>query len=577
MDNNNSNRLSSIIPIALIVIIIIVSLFAFNVIPSPFSKNNISNDITFKEKSIRLKKDSSYQLVLTSNDGRVKYRSSNSNIVKVNENTGYITGVSDGTAVITAYLDDKELDRCTIEVYSQTNVINVKSVSVSPTKLSLYVGESERLKVAISPSNATEKKLYWSTSNEKVVTVDNNGNVKAIGTGTAYITVRSASNVSANCMVTVSKKTSSSTTTKYKLSYNANGGSVNPSSKTLNKGDKYGTLPTPVRSGYTFEGWYTEKNGGTKVSSNTIINSNVIIYAHWKKASSPTTKYTLTYNANGGKVTPTSKTLNKGSKYGTLPTPTRSGYTFNGWYTEKNGGTKVSSNTIINSNVTIYAHWKKNNTSITKNKTALFVGDSITYGKDGHYSWANYIGEHYDLKKTVNAGLSGGVFSTFRGELWLVDVVKKYKGTSYDYVIMHGGINDIALVAKRGEPKGSYKDNDFSGNYNTNTFIGGLETYIYTVKKQWPNAKIGYIINYRTPADKAVDPISSEYYSIIKKVCKKWNIKYIDLYSGKNSNGVKYSDLLKVSTNTYISDGIHLNRAGYNVISPYIYSWMKTL
>jgi uncharacterized repeat protein (TIGR02543 family) len=501
MDNNNSNRLSSIIPIALIVIIIIVSLFAFNVIPSPFSKNNISNDITFKEKSIRLKKDSSYQLVLTSNDGRVKYRSSNSNIVKVNENTGYITGVSDGTAVITAYLDDKELDRCTIEVYSPTNVINVKSVSVSPTKLSLYVGESERLKVAISPSNATDKKLYWSTSDEKVATVDNNGNVKAIGTGTAYITVRSASNVSANCMVTVSKKTSSSTTTKYKLSYNANGGSVNPSSKTLNKGDKYGTLPTPVRSGYTF----------------------------------------------------------------------------NGWYTEKNGGTKVSSNTIINSNVTIYAHWKKNNTSITKNKTALFVGDSITYGKDGHYSWANYIGEHYDLKKTVNAGLSGGVFSTFRGELWLVNVVKKYKGTSYDYVIMHGGINDIALVAKRGEPKGSYKDNDFSGNYNTNTFIGGLETYIYTVKKQWPNAKIGYIINYRTPADKAVDPISSEYYSIIKKVCKKWNIKYIDLYSGKTSNGVKYSDLLKVSTNTYISDGIHLNRAGYNVISPYIYSWMKTL
>ena len=53
--------------------------------------------------------------------------------------------------------------------------------------------------------------------------------------------------------------------------------------------------------------------------------------------------------------------------------------------------------------------------------------------------------------------------------------------------------------------------------------------------------------------------------------------QYIDLYSGKASNGTSYSDILKVTTNTYISDGIHLNRQGYNVISPYIYQWMKTL
>ena len=138
---------------------------------------------------------------------------------------------------------------------------------------------------------------------------------------------------------------------------------------------------------------------------------------------------------------------------------------------------------------------------------------------------------------------------------------------------MQGGCNDIAKDVKIG----SYVDDDFSGNYDTNTFIGGLETYIYTVKKQWPNAKIGYIINYRTPADSSVDPISNEYYTIIKKVCNKWGIKYIDLYSGKASNGTSYSDILKVTTNTYISDGIHLNRQGYNVISPYIYQWMKTL
>ena len=215
--------------------------------------------------------------------------------------------------------------------------------------------------------------------------------------------------------------------------------------------------------------------------------------------------------------------------------------------------------------------------SKTKDKTAIFFGDSITMGKDGNYSWANYIGDHYDLKKTVNAGISGGVFSTFRGQYWIVDVVKKHKGEKYDYVIMHGGINDIALVSKFGEQKGSYSKTDFSGKYDTSTFLGGLETYIYTVKKQWPNAKIGFIINYRTPADKSVDKISSEYYALIREVCKKWDVKYINLYNGKTSKGEKYSDILKVTTDKYISDGTHLNRKGYNVISPYIYDWMKTL
>ncbi|MDU2155964.1 BspA family leucine-rich repeat surface protein, partial [Clostridium sp.] len=56
----------------------------------------------------------------------------------------------------------------------------------------------------------------------------------------------------------------------------------------------------------------------------------------------------------------TSKTLTYGSQYGTLPTPTRTGYTFNGWYTAASGGTKVSSTTTIGaSNTTIYAHWTK--------------------------------------------------------------------------------------------------------------------------------------------------------------------------------------------------------------------------
>ena len=145
----------------------------------------------------------------------------------------------------------------------------------------------------------------------------------------------------------------------YTLTYNANGGSVSPKNKSLNEGASYGNLPTPTRSGYTFDGWFTSASGGNKVSSSTIIKANTTIYAHWTKNETPAQvkTYTLTYNANGGSVSPASKTLNEGASYGNLPTPTRSGYTFDGWFTEINGGSKVSANTLINGNITIYAHW----------------------------------------------------------------------------------------------------------------------------------------------------------------------------------------------------------------------------
>ena len=68
----------------------------------------------------------------------------------------------------------------------------------------------------------------------------------------------------------------------------------------------------------------------------------------------------ITYNANGGTVSPTSAIIPKGETLGTLPVPTRSGYQFLGWFTEKNAGTQVNSNTIVTGDLPLYAHWEKN-------------------------------------------------------------------------------------------------------------------------------------------------------------------------------------------------------------------------
>ncbi len=150
----------------------------------------------------------------------------------------------------------------------------------------------------------------------------------------------------------------------YTVTLDPNGGSVAPTKITVGAGQAYGTLPTPTRSGYSFVGWFTAASGGTQVYSSTTytLSGNQTLYAHWSQAS-----YTVTLDPNGGSVAPTKITVNAGHTYGTLPTPTRSGYTFVGWFTAASGGTQVYSSTTytLSGNQTLYAHWNQQLLSYT--------------------------------------------------------------------------------------------------------------------------------------------------------------------------------------------------------------------
>ena len=137
------------------------------------------------------------------------------------------------------------------------------------------------------------------------------------------------------------------------ITYNAKGGIVSPNSITFPSGNAIGTLPTPERSGYTFDGWYTDD--GTyqnEVTPSTTFNTTSEIYAKWIE------DITITYNAKGGTVTPSSKTFPPGTAIGELPTPEKVGYDFDGWYTDD--GTyqnEVTSSTVFNTTTEIFAKW----------------------------------------------------------------------------------------------------------------------------------------------------------------------------------------------------------------------------
>lgn len=234
-------------------------------------------------------------------------------------------------------------------VYNITIPVNVSPTGAGTTSPSPFTGQ-EGSTVNITATPATGYKFaYWTDGIDDTHYANNPQSVAmlSVKTLTAYFTLKS-----------------------YTVTWNANGGTVSPASTTKTHGSTLGTLPTPTRAStaeysYTFAGWFTAASGGTQISSTTTVTGNVTYYAHWTATKR---SYTATFNGNGG-GTPSPSTITKeyNTALGTLPTCTRTGYTFLGWYTASSGGTKISTTTVVTKDITYYAQWSINSYTLTFN------------------------------------------------------------------------------------------------------------------------------------------------------------------------------------------------------------------
>ena len=146
----------------------------------------------------------------------------------------------------------------------------------------------------------------------------------------------------------------------YTLAFDGNGGKASESSRTVQYGSQYGSLPTATRTGYAFQGWYTARSGGSQVSSSTTMEAaNTTVYAHWT-----VNTYTVSFDSNGGSAV-ASQSVRYGSKATQPANPTRAGHTFQGWYTARSGGSKYDFGTAVTGDVTLYAHWSVNSYTLT--------------------------------------------------------------------------------------------------------------------------------------------------------------------------------------------------------------------
>ena len=271
---------------------------------------------------------------------------------------------------------------------------------------------------------------------------------------------------------------------QYTVSFSASGGSTpTPSSKIIAFDSSYGSLPTTSRIGYTFTGWWTGYQGtGIHVDSSTIMStsSDHYLYASW----SPN-QYTVSFNSQGGNSSTSSKIVTFTSTYGTLPIPTKNGYSFAGWWTDAAGaGTKITSDTICYtySDHTLYAKWSsigpldfsfgKNGIATTNVINSSCYSNDIEIQSDGKiliagyaiYNNGNFAIARFDVNGVIDTtfGTDGGVSTDIGG--YTSEKIKAISIQS-DGKIIAGGIVDLH--------PGNGDENFVIARYNTN---GSLDT-----------------------------------------------------------------------------------------------------
>ena len=256
---------------------------------------------------------------------------------------GILTAVAPGSAFLTAKATANNLVATQLAV---TVVVKPKTLTVTADKDVLNIGETTNVYGTVSPANATDKSVTWKSQNPTVASVNDRGVVTALSSGTAIITGTTSNGIQDAISITVRKPIT--------ITFNPGEGSCSESKRTAYVGSPVGTLPTPVRQYYTFTGWYT--TGGTKITDASVLNADTVLYARWLG-----NEYNITFDANGGTCSETKRTARVGSAIGTLLTPTRDYYTFDGWYTAKEGGTQIISTYVQNNTaeLKLYAHWVK--------------------------------------------------------------------------------------------------------------------------------------------------------------------------------------------------------------------------
>ena len=323
----------------------------------------------------------------------VKWTSSNPKVVTVNNN-GVVKGIKEGTATITVSLDNVKKASCKVTVTSKNG--DVSKITLNKTNLSLIVGKSEKLNATVIPSNAKNKTIIWTSGNPNIATVDKNGKVVAIKSGTVTITAKSNNGKIATCKVTVTSKT------------------VNVSKVTLNKTK----LSLLVGKNEKLTATVTPTNATNKTITWTSSNSKIAsVDKNGKVVAIKSGTVTITAKSNNGKIATCTLVIKNSDAIS-------SDGTINNKYFNIVAGEKVSKATAlantkaINAAVT-YAH--ENGIKTIKLAKGTYVVANIVNKNDPILNTA------IQLKSNMNFNLNGSTIKMYPNSDAQYSIVLIYK------------------------------------------------------------------------------------------------------------------------------------------------------
>ncbi len=229
-------------------------------------------------------------------------------------------------------------------------------------------------------------------------------------------------------------------------------------------------------------------------------------------------------------------------------------------------------------------------TNVLKGKNITFVGDDTTRG------FVKSINKIYNLSATCYAPPAGVSLSDWRrvsSEGVIHSQILAIDKNGVDYVILNGGLADMEKSASGKEGGvfiGSVNPHDYdlpkndmdANQVKAATFAAGVERLIKCAITRCDGKRIGFLISYATPFNtNQTAPDPGKYWEVVRKACDKWGIPYLDLYSGKASDGRSYSkDILDLYNENSVNMGPGkktLLDKGYDTIAPYVAEWMASL
>lgn len=364
------------------------------------------------------------------------------------------------------------------------------------------------------------KNIVFGESNDKVVgTLNVSGNIYVNGKadGSKYLARKGDE------IVYIDDEMYNNLLNPHTVVFNANGGTVSETQRTMYYGQMYNDLPVPEREFYTFDGWFTEPEGGSEITEKSTFEEteDIILFAHWTLNT-----FNASFNANGGIVSETNRTVVYGSTLGTLPTPTRDYYTFDGWFTAVDGGEEVTADTVFTSteDVTYYAHWTLNPLS-DWTKASEMPSDAVAINTKYSYTQRSYTTSgsssmsgwtKYDTKRTSWGGTQGPVYSNPSNGSRNVWSEQYETGRTHHYVYYHYANSSYSSFSyAQSSSYNNYREfdvtsaltyhKDYSGHAGYRYYHNGSNYYIVWLSREYDDIQYGTRWYYQ-------DPVYTYYY-----------------------------------------------------------------